>query len=158
VLDLAYLSVTERVESHGLGLHQLMSEELVVILPSSHRLSTRSGIKIGELAGEQFISYREGSRLRELLNRAAREADFDPHVMLESNESGRIRRLVHRGMGVAILPRSDTERAGAEVAVVALEEPALTRDITLAWRQGRRQPPAVSEFIELSRTLFSDTS
>jgi LysR family transcriptional activator of glutamate synthase operon len=158
VLDLAYLSVTERVESHGLGLHQLVSEELVVILPSSHRLATRGGVKIGELAGDQFISYREGSRLRELLNRAAREADFDPHVMLESNESRRIRRLVHRGMGVAILPRSDTEGAGADVAVVALEEPALTRDITLAWRQRRRQPPAVAEFIELSRTLFTDSS
>ena len=34
VLDLAYLSVTERIESHGLGLHQLVSEELVVILPA----------------------------------------------------------------------------------------------------------------------------
>ena len=31
-LDLAFLSVTERVESHGLGLHQLLSEELVVLL------------------------------------------------------------------------------------------------------------------------------
>jgi DNA-binding transcriptional LysR family regulator len=58
-------------------------------------------------------------------------------------------------MGVAILPRSDTEGTGADVAVVNLDKPALTRDITLAWRQGRRQPPAVAEFIELSRTLFS---
>ena len=57
-------------------------------------------MRISELAGEQFISYREGSRLRELLNFAARDADFDPQVMLESNESGRIRRLVARGMGV----------------------------------------------------------
>ena len=32
-LDLAFLSVTERVEAHGLGLHQLVSEELVVLLP-----------------------------------------------------------------------------------------------------------------------------
>src|ERR1700716_2239303 len=63
VLDLAYLSVTERIESHGLGLQQLVSEELVVILPRSHRLATRSGLRIGELAGEQFISYRDGSRL-----------------------------------------------------------------------------------------------
>ncbi|MGZ4230218.1 MAG: LysR family transcriptional regulator [Solirubrobacteraceae bacterium] len=155
VLDLAYLSVTERIESHGLGLHQLVSEELVVILPRSHPLAQQSGVRMSELAGEQFISYREGSRLRELLNRAAREADFDPQVMLESNESRRIRRLVARGMGVAILPRSDTEGSGAEVAVVNLDKPALTRDITLAWRQGRRQPPAVAEFIELSRELFS---
>jgi DNA-binding transcriptional LysR family regulator len=40
--------------------------------------------------------------------------------------------------------------------VVALTEPALTRDITLAWRQGRRHPPAVTEFIELARKLFSE--
>jgi DNA-binding transcriptional LysR family regulator len=154
-LDLAFLSVTERIESHGLGLHLLLSEELVVILPPTHPLGQRSGVRIAELAGEQFISYREGARLRELLNHAAREADFDPQVMLESNESRRIRRLVARGMGVAILPRSDTEGAGADVAVVALTDPALTRDITLAWRQGRRHAPAVSEFIELSRTLFT---
>lgn len=155
VLDLAYLSVTERIESHGLGLHQLVSEEIVVILPRPHPLGKRSGVRMSELAGEQFISYREGSRLRELLNRAAREAGFDPQVMLESNESRRIRRLVARGMGVAILPRSDTEGAGADVAVVKLDQPALTRDITLAWRQGRRHPPAVAEFIDLSRDLFS---
>ncbi|HXO09975.1 MAG TPA: LysR family transcriptional regulator, partial [Solirubrobacteraceae bacterium] len=37
-LDLAFLSVTERVESHGLGLYQLVSEELVVLLPREHRL------------------------------------------------------------------------------------------------------------------------
>jgi LysR family transcriptional activator of glutamate synthase operon len=155
VLDLAFLSVTERIESHGLGLQLLLSEELVVILPPVHPLAQRSGVRMAELAGDQFISYREGARLRELLNHAAREADFDPQVMLESNESRRIRRLVARGMGVAILPRSDTEGAGADVAVVDLTDPALTRDITLAWRQGRRHTPAVAEFIELSRTLFT---
>src|SRR5690348_14358411 len=37
-LDLAFLSVTERVESHGLGLQQLVSEELVVVVPREHRL------------------------------------------------------------------------------------------------------------------------
>ena len=39
VLDLAFLSVTERMESHGLGLHQLVSEELVVVLPADHPLA-----------------------------------------------------------------------------------------------------------------------
>ena len=39
VLDLAFLSVTDRMESHGLGLHQLVSEELVVVLPPDHPLA-----------------------------------------------------------------------------------------------------------------------
>jgi DNA-binding transcriptional LysR family regulator len=155
-IDLAFLSVTERIESHGLGLHQLVSEELVAILPRTHPLAGRSRIRMKELAQEEFISYREGARLRELLVGAGRSAGFEPNVKLESNESSRIRRLVDRGLGVAILPRSDADRSGAEVAAVTLIEPSLTRDITLAWRADRRHSPAAAEFLELSRELFAE--
>ena len=124
-LDLAFLSVTERIESHGLGLHQLFNEELVVILPRDHRLGSRRRIRMPELAGEVLISYREGARLRELLMAAGEPRGFEPDVKLESNESARIRSLVARGMGVAILPRSDAVGPGADVAVVNLIDPAL---------------------------------
>lgn len=154
-LDLAFLSVTERVESHGLGLHQLVSEELVLVLPPEHALRRRHRVRMAELAGEQFISFREGARLRELLVSAGRSAGFEPEVKLESNEARRIRRLVSRGMGVAILPRSDAVEPGAEVVVAALTEPALRRDITLAWREGRRLSPAAAEFMALARTTYS---
>ncbi|HYB26057.1 MAG TPA: LysR family transcriptional regulator [Solirubrobacteraceae bacterium] len=154
VVDLAFLSVTERMESHGLGLHQLVSEELVVVLPRDHPLAGHEKVRMAELAEEQFISYREGARLRELLVFAGRTAGFEPQVQLESNESERIRRLVARHMGVAILPRSDAERPGAEVTAATLIEPSLTRDITLACREGRRLAPAAAEFLELSKQLF----
>ncbi|HTX12747.1 MAG TPA: LysR family transcriptional regulator [Solirubrobacteraceae bacterium] len=155
VLDLAFLSVTERMESHGLRLHQLVLEELVVILPHEHSLAGHRTVRMADLAQEQFISFREGARLRELLEFAGRTAGFEPEVRLESNESERIRRLVARQMGVAILPRSDAEQPGAEVAVATLIEPSLRRDITLACREGRRLAPAASEFLELSKELFS---
>jgi len=154
-LDLAFLSVTERIESHGLGLQQLVCEELVAVLPTGHRLGRRRRIRMAELSGESFISYREGSRLRELLVSAGRAAGFEPRVTLESNESQRIRRLVERRLGVAILPRSDAESPGAAIAIVALTSPALTRDITLAWREGRRHAPAAAEFLSLARTTFT---
>jgi LysR family transcriptional regulator, transcription activator of glutamate synthase operon len=153
-LDLAFLSVTERVESHGLGLHQLVSEELVVLLPLEHRLARRKHVRMAQLADEPFISFREGARLRELLMAAGRSANFEPRVTLESNESQRVRRLVSRGLGVAILPRSDAEGPGADVAVAELIEPSLSRDITLAWREGRRLSPAAAEFLELARETF----
>ncbi|MGI9185035.1 MAG: LysR family transcriptional regulator [Solirubrobacteraceae bacterium] len=153
-LDLAFLSVTERIESHGLGLHQLISEELVALLPPSHRLGQRRQVRMAELADEPFISFRTGARLRELLVSAGHEAGFEPRVRLESNESQRVRRLVSRGLGAAILPRSDAEGPGAEVEVVTLIEPRLERDITLAWREGRRHAPAAAEFLELARQTF----
>jgi DNA-binding transcriptional LysR family regulator len=154
-LDLAFLSVTERIESHGLGLHQLLSEELVVLLPPDHALSDRGQVRMAQLAGEPFISFRAGARLRELLFAAGRDADFEPRVTLESNDSQRIRRLVSRGLGVAILPRSDAIGPGADIVVVTLSEPALRRDITLAWREGRRHPPAATAFLELARETFT---
>jgi LysR family transcriptional activator of glutamate synthase operon len=157
-LDLAFLSVTERVESHGLALQQLVSEELVVVLPREHRLARRRRIRMAELAGEQFVSFRPGARLRELLELAGRQAGFEPRVTLESNESERVRRLVARGMGVAILPRSDAVRQGAETALAKLIEPELARDITLAWRADRRHSPAAREFLTLVRDLFGSGS
>src|SRR2546421_4991482 len=57
-LDLAFLSVTERVESHGLGLHQLVSEKLMVVLPRSHPRAGRRRVRMAELKDEEFISYR----------------------------------------------------------------------------------------------------
>jgi DNA-binding transcriptional LysR family regulator len=158
-LDLAFLSVTERVESHGLGLYQLLSEELVVLLGPDHPLSGQGQVRMAELASEPFISFRAGARLRELLFAAGRDAGFEPRVELESNDSQQVRRLVSRGLGVAILPRSDAVGPGAEVDVARLLEPALRRDITLAWREGRRHPPAATAFLELARETFkTDTA
>ncbi len=153
VLDLAFLSVTERVESHGLALQQILMEELVVVLPKDHPLAGRQQVRLIDLAQEEFISYREGARLRELLIGAAHEAGFTPKIFLESNQSRRIRRLVGRGLGVAILPRSHAIGVGTNdpIAVERLVDPPLVRDITLAWRSGRRLPPAVAEFLNLVR-------
>jgi DNA-binding transcriptional LysR family regulator len=58
-------------------------------------------------------------------------------------------------MGVAILPHSDATGPGAEVVALPLTGPSLSRDITLAWREGRRHPPAVARFLELCRDLFA---
>ncbi|MHB8694319.1 MAG: LysR family transcriptional regulator [Solirubrobacteraceae bacterium] len=157
-LDLAFLSVTERVESHGLGLAQLVSEELVAIVGTDHRLAGRRRIRLEELAEDEFVSFREGSRLRELLLSAADNAGFEPKILLESNESERIRRLVALGMGVAILPRSDCVGPGADVALMTLTGPALTRDITLAWREGRRRSPAAAAFLQLALETFTPGS
>jgi len=155
-LDLAFLSVTERVESHELALHQLISEELMVLLPRRHALAGRARVRMAELAQEDFISFRQGARLRELLFSAGRDAQFEPRVTLESNEAQRIRALVSRGLGVAILPRSDAMVPDADIVAAPIIEPVLRRDITLAWRAGRRQSPATAAFLELALEMYGE--
>ena len=157
VIDLAFLSVTEHIQSRGLELQRLVTEELVAVLPTQHPLATRERVRLADLAGDPFISFRAGSRLRELLDSAAAEAGFEPRITLESNESRRIRSLVSGGLGVAILPRSDAAGPGAPVAVAPLVEPALTRDVTLASRAGRRHSPAAHAFLALTRRVYDTT-
>ena len=111
-IDVAFLSVTERIQSRGLALRPLVSEELVVVLPIEHPLAGNELLRLRDLVDEPFISFREGARLRELLVAAAAQEGFEPRIALESNESRRIRSLVSRGLGVAILPRSDAAGPG----------------------------------------------
>ena len=153
-IDLAFLSVTERIQSRGLALRPLVSEELVVVLPADHPLSASTRLRLRDLERESFISFREGARLRELLVSSAQRAGFAPRIALESNESRRIRSLVSRGLGVAILPRSDAADPGAVVAVCDLVEPSLTRDITLASRAERRPSPAAEAFVVLTLDVY----
>lgn len=156
VIDLAFLSVTERIQRRGLDLHRLVSEEVVAVMPSQHPLAARERVRLIELAGDPFVTFRPGSRLRELLDSGAQTAGFEPHIALESNESRRIRSLVSGGLGVAVLPRSDAAGPGAPVAVAQLVEPTLTRDVMLAARAGRRHSPAATAFLALTRRVFAE--
>ena len=157
-VDLAFLSVTERMRTHGLTLDRLVSEELVAALPADHRLARRRTVHLADLAGDAFIAFREGSRLRELLESAAATAGFEPRIALETNESRRIRGLGSRGLGVAILPRSDAEGAGASVAVCTLDGPTLCRDVSLASRAQRRLSPAALAFRAQTLEMFDAPS
>ena len=154
VIDLAFLSVTERIQRRGLELHRLVSEELVVAVPTEHPLAGRDVIRLADLAAEPFVAFRIGSRLRELLDSGAADAGFEPHIALESNESRRIRSLVSGGLGVAILPRSDAGGPGSAVAVAQLVEPEMRRDVSLASRAGRRHSPAATAFLALTRRVY----
>jgi len=154
VIDLAFLSVTERIQRRGLELHRLVSEELVVAVPTEHPLAGRDVIRLADLAAEPFVAFRIGSRLRELLDSGAADAGFEPHIALESNESRRIRSLVSGGLGVAILPRSDAGGPGSAIAVAQLVEPEMRRDVSLASRAGRRHSPAATAFLALTRRVY----
>ena len=112
---------------------------------------------MAELAGDEFIGYRKGSRLRELLDSAGPERD-STRITLESNEGQRIRRLIACGVGIAIMPRSEAAGPEGEFAVALLVEPGLRRDITLAWREGRRLAPAAVAFLKLARSAFAQAA
>src|SRR5262249_58800943 len=97
-------------------------------------LAQRSRLSLADLPDEPFILFREGSGLRATTERALAAAGLQPRARLESTELSRVRALVARGLGVAIMPRSETTSPGPRVAAVAPGPPALRRRGGLAGR------------------------
>jgi DNA-binding transcriptional LysR family regulator len=151
-VDMAFLSLTERVGQDGLEIQPLATEALSVLLSPDHRLASRRRLRIADLADERFITFREGAGLRRIIITAAHEAGFEPQIAFETNEVERARAMAARGLGVSIVPESDAHPHGPPVVAIELVRPPLTRDITLVWRRDRRLTPAAGAFLALART------
>jgi DNA-binding transcriptional LysR family regulator len=151
-VDMAFLSLAEHDGHEGLEVQPLLAEPLVVLLPPDHRLAARERLRIADLRDERFIMFRHGAGLRRIILAAAHDAGFEPQIAFETNNIARARALASRGLGVTIVPESDAGPHGPSVVALSLERPQLTRDVTLVWRRGRRQAPAVRAFLELARS------
>jgi DNA-binding transcriptional LysR family regulator len=146
-LELAFLSIVDDADRHGLETRPLASEPLVAVLPHEHRLAGRRRVRVEDLRDEEFVAFPVGATIRDAVRRAAADAGFAPRIAFESSDVARTRAIVAAGLGVAVLPRSDVLASGPSVVAVALH-PALTHDISLCWREGRRHPPAARALLE----------
>lgn len=146
--DLALISGIPDAERRGLETAGLATEELRLLLPAGHRLATRGWVRVADLRGERFLSFPHGATIRHAVVAAAKEAGFTPEVAFEISDLARTAALVAQGLGVAIVPASDTERIadGISTATVSipLRRPRLNHEVLLAWRLGRTLSPAAA--------------
>jgi DNA-binding transcriptional LysR family regulator len=135
-LDVAVLRPP--VQSSELVLDILEGDNLVIALPSNHRLAGGSGpVSLVELSGEDFVSYPQGSAVATISSEACRRAGFRPRVVQEAAETSTLLAFVGAGMGLALVP-DGARRAAA--SPVAYRELAGAPDVGLAiaWKQDSR--------------------
>ena len=92
----------------GLVETPLMSEDLVIALPSGHPLSRRRRLPLMALSLEPFVLFPRavGAGLHEEILRACHRVGFLPRVVQETSQVTSIVNLVAAGMGVSIVPAS----------------------------------------------------
>lgn len=130
--DLGLISLP--VSPEGLRILPLFDEELLVLRPSSHRVSGRhSGtIKPAELAGIPFLLYPKRSNMRLVIDRFFREIDVTPRVVMEADDTETIKRLVESGFGNSILPEHALRQRTRFFRTFRIEGHRLTRSLALA--------------------------
>lgn len=101
-LDLAIASLP--IKHLDLKVQRLWREEFVLAVPSDHPLATRKEpVALRELSGEPLIVMPGSSTFR-ALESACEERGLRPTIAIETDNSESMRRLVERGLGVALLP------------------------------------------------------
>ena len=156
-VDLAFVTTVGAVfglagleQPTGIAMQLVAEEPLVAVLPPGHRLAGRKQIKVDTLRDERFVGFRSGATIRRRLSEVTDQAGFLPEMLFETNDVTRIRSLVAEGLGVAVLPRSDAERPGPQVAIVPLGHKELVHQVALAQRSGRHHSPAARAFIAIA--------
>src|SRR5256714_2272449 len=145
-LDLAVATIDEPL-ADGLVTQPLYEEELVLVVSPNHALAARRRLEPAALPTRPVNFFQEGSGLHAATQRVLESARIEPQVRFETNELSRVRALASRGLGVAIMPRSDTEGPGPPGAATAIGPPKLRRSGGRGRRECRRRGPAAEAFL-----------
>jgi DNA-binding transcriptional LysR family regulator len=134
---------------------ELLSEEVLLAVPPSHRLAGRTRATVGELAGEPFVTTRPGYWQRALTDRLFTDAI----IVCEGDEPYAIRGLISAGVGIGLMPAMarrlapDPPVGWLHLDVPHLDAPCL-RTLSLVWRADAYRPAAARALSEFAAGYF----
>ena len=147
-------------QPRGIGFHQLLDEEMLLILPAGHALlekqqkSELPAVSIKALADEQFILVRRHGApgMYSKLIEACENAGFTPRIASEVERMLTNISLVAAGGGISVVPASmkNFHRDSVVYCRIRDARPALVAPITLVNRIASISP-AEKNFLELAK-------
>jgi DNA-binding transcriptional LysR family regulator len=94
----------------------------VAVFPKSHPFSGRKSLALSELAGENFVSFKDDSFSDRQLKALCLKAGFEPNIIFNLDTGSAIASFIKGGIGVSILLRKALSKMNAgDVALVNLE-------------------------------------
>lgn len=135
----------------------LLTEDIFLAIPRDHPLAKRTSIRLEEAAGEEFISLRRGSNLRELTEHLCGLAGFAPNIVFESDNPSIVRGLIGEGQGVALFPAVTWGGSiGRSSVLLPIEEPVCKRTIGVVWNTSRYVSRSTELFKEFAVRYFNN--
>ncbi len=123
---------------------QVAEQELVLTVPTGHRLAHRRVARVSDVVDEPFVGLKPGYGLRRITDDLCAAAGFTPELAFEGEECDTLRGLVAAGLGVAILPAAEHDVSGGTVELSL--SPFSTRRIGLVWSAEEALAPAARMF------------
>ena len=146
-LDLAV--VGPALKDADLTILPFLSDELVVVAPSGHRLVGKRTLTLQDLSVEPFVMREPASGSRSSLEKAARKAGAKLHVAMELGSNGAIKHAVESGLGLAVLSRyaCALELSSGRLLELDVKGFPIRRDWHIVHLRRRKLPVSVQAFI-----------
>jgi DNA-binding transcriptional LysR family regulator len=137
---------------HKMITEKLLTDELIVIVPSYHLWAKRKEISIAEIMEEPFIFREVGSGTRQTIEKfltrhGITSQDIKVSMVLGSTEA--IKHAVEKGLGISIISRWAVRkeiRCGT-LHLLSFKEEKLMRDFSLIMYKNSVPSHAVEEFL-----------
>ena len=99
--DIAF--VAYHPNNNKLTVHEYIRDVLVAVIPNTHKLAKRESITLNELNGEPLVLREPGSSYRGMVDEAFRRKRIAPLIVVESESTPAIKKMVESGAGIGIL-------------------------------------------------------
>jgi DNA-binding transcriptional LysR family regulator len=144
-LDLAvvYRFAEAGDDGERLEWEHLLDDPYALVLPADHKLVKRRGLKLRELAEEQWVSPPSSTPYAQLLRRICEEkGGFTPKVSHETRDISMAQPLIAAGLAVGLLPALSLAQRHPGVEVRGVPETPMARSVWVVRLRQRRIPTA----------------
>lgn len=126
----------------------IQREDIVLVVPKTHRFASMTTLELSEAAKEPFISFKKKQPFRETVENLCLKAGFKPNIICETDDYQIINNLVASKLGISIVPKSLVEKSKL-TTVVHIKNPISERIYYLSWKDDRYLSLAAQQFREL---------
>jgi DNA-binding transcriptional LysR family regulator len=156
--DLGLVSYPE--ESPSLATLAWRTEPMVLVCYPQHALSKRRNATLEMLAGQAFVAFQAGLKIREEIDRALALHKVRVRVALEFDNIETIKRAIEIGAGISLLPQPTIAREveSGTLVQIPIEGIALERTLGIIHRRDRKLNECAQQFIQLLQSQSAPTA
>ena len=138
---------------HDLGYEPLLRDEFVLICAKHDPLAKAKRVNWAVLTERPFLASGSETSVRRITDRVMAETGQVIEPKYESSSLAVLGAMVAQGLGISAIPRMTLRLIDASnLAIVALQNPPVYRELGILTRKGRSLPAAASLFLDVLRS------
>ena len=154
VVDAGLLTLP--VDAPDLAQVPVMREELLLVMPPSHKLARRRRVMPADLSDQPSVLFERGSSTRQVIDEMMLREHVRQRVVMETENVEILKALVSIGMGLTILPYQSVVREvrAGQLRCVRVAGVTMVRETGWVTVRGQRVPRLVQQMFDaLERTM-----